>query len=192
LVVVLALSLLPRSGPVRAEPAAPAAWDLARLLRGFSAVKEAKARYVERKFLRVLKQPIQDSGILVYAAPDYLRKEMLEPHHELMVVTGDKLTVERNGETQTLNRNDYPHVWAFIEGIRATLAGDLSALQAVYSVTLEGDETKWQMSLQPLDPQMQEIVSSIRIFGAAAQITRVDTRERDGDRTDMFITKESP
>jgi len=182
---VLLVALLPSAAH------AEAAWDLAQLLRGFHAVKEARAHYIERRTLSVLKRPIQDSGILSYVAPGYLRKETLQPHQELMVVEGDTLTIARDDKMQTLNRGDYPQIWAFVEGIRATLAGDRTALEAVYAVSLDGDQASWQMLLLPRDPATQQIVRSIKIVGSAAQIKRIETVERDGDRTDMFITEDS-
>lgn len=170
--------------------AAPAGWDLTQLLRDFSAIRHDEAHYVERKYLSVVKQPIEDSGILVYVAPNYLRKETLAPHHELLIVEGDTLTVEGEGKTQTLSRSDYPQVWAFIEGIRATLAGDATALEQIYAVGLDGTQNAWQLLLQPRDPDMQKIVRSIRIAGSGAEIKSIETMEADGDRTEMDITED--
>jgi len=187
---ILLLASLLHSAAHAEAAAAPAAWNLSQLLGGFRDVKHAQAHYVERRYLSVLKRPIQDTGILVYVAPNFLRKETLEPQHELLLVEGDTLTIERDGRTQTLTHGDYPQIWAFIEGIRATLAGDLLTLEAVYAVNLNGDEASWQLLLQPRDPAMQQIVRSIQIAGSAAQIKRIETVERDGDRTDMVITED--
>jgi outer membrane lipoprotein-sorting protein len=171
--------------------AAPTGWDLPQLLRPFGVKQHAEAHYIERKYLSVVKQPIEDRGILVYVAPNYLRKETLAPHHELLVVDGDTLTVARDNKTQTLSRGDYPQIWAFIEGIRATLAGDANALEKVYTVSLDGNEAAWQLLLEPRDPAMQKIVSSIRISGGSAAIKSIETVEADGDRTEMDITEDS-
>jgi len=38
-------------------------------MQGLSQVKEAKGKFVERKFLSVLKQPLESSGTLLFQAP---------------------------------------------------------------------------------------------------------------------------
>lgn len=182
---------LPAS-PALAETAPPQTWGLPDLMRAFGDVNRSTARYVERRYLHVLKEPLENSGTLVYVAPRYLRKETLQPQHELLLVDGDVLTIEKDGNRRTLNRDDYPQIWAFIEGIRATLAGDLPDLQAVYFVSLEGSAADWQLLLRPRDLRMQEIVQTIRIAGAGAHIRLIVTEERDGDRTEMSIVETAP
>jgi len=76
--------------------------------------------------------------------------------------------------------------------LRATLAGDLATLQGIYDTQLAGSADSWQLMLQPRDPKMQEIVRVIYIFGNDVHITRVQTVEHDGDRTDMTIVPVSP
>lgn len=159
-------------------------------MHDFSLVKAARAHFVEQKYLRMLKKPLQGNGILVYEAPARLQKETLQPKSERLLIDGDTLTIEREGKTQTMSRSDYPQIWAFIEGIRATLAGDRAALKSVYTIHLDGDPTDWHLLLEPRDPQMQEIVQSIRIAGSDAHIKHIETRERDGDRTDMTIAED--
>ncbi len=175
-----------------AETAPSQAWGLTELMHEFGAVSRSDARYVERRYLSMLKAPLESSGTLTYVAPRTLRKETLQPQHELLVVDGDVLTIEKDGERHTLNRDDYPQIWAFIEGIRATLAGDLPDLQAVYYVSLQGNAADWQLLLQPRDLRMQEIVQTIRITGSGAHIKRLVTQERDGDRTEMSIVETAP
>jgi hypothetical protein len=48
------------------------------------------------------------------------------------------------------------------------------------------------MALQPRDPQMQEVVKSIRFAGSGPHIKSIVTEERDGDRTEMWITERTP
>jgi hypothetical protein len=190
LLVGFLLSLLAMPAP--AQQTSPQAWGLPELMGTFAGVKESTARYVERKHLSVLNEPLQASGVLFYAAPNYLRKETLQPKPELLLVERDKLTIVKDGRQQTLSRNDYPQIWVFIEGIRATLAGDLPQLQAVYEVAFHGGAQDWQLVLQPRDAKMREIVQSIRISGAGAHIRLIVTQERDGDRTELSIREIEP
>ncbi len=175
-----------------AQAARPQALDLPQLMSRFGAVKSATAHFIERKYLHVLKAPLVDSGVLIYAAPDKLQKETLQPNPERLTIDGDKLTIDRQGKTQTLSLADYPQIGGFIAGIRATLAGDLTALQQTYETRLDGDLDAWHLVLQPRDERMQEIVRSISISGTDVHIGHIETVERDDDRTDMTIVEDGP
>jgi hypothetical protein len=165
-------------------------FDLAHLMAQFATVKSARAQFVERRYVHFLKAPLIAKGVLVFAAPNRLEKKTLEPTAEDMVIDGDTLTVERQGQTQTLSLSAYPQIGAFIEGIRATLTGDAALLQRIYETDLHGDVHGWQLQLQPRDPAMQAVVRSIAISGSGDVIDRIQTIEHDGDRTDMRITED--
>jgi hypothetical protein len=187
------LALWQQGIPARAEPAASVAgWNVQELMLHLAAVKNARAHFIERKYLRMLKKPLVSSGTLVYAAPGRLQKDTLQPNSEHLLVDGDTLSIEREGKDQTLQLNDYPQIGAFIEAIRGTLAGDLAALERFYIVQLDGSAEDWQLALQPRDAKMQAIVRSVRIAGSAVHVTRIDTQEADGDRSVMTITEDAP
>ncbi|HEV8016825.1 MAG TPA: LolA-related protein [Stellaceae bacterium] len=177
------------SPPSAVADEAPQRFDLARLMAQFADVKVGTAQFTERRYLRMLKGPLIDSGILVYAAPNRLEKKTLSPEAEDMVIDGDTLTITREGKTETLNLPNYPQIAAFIEGIRATLGGDLGTLQQIYDTDLRGDSGNWLLELQPRDPAMRAVVRLIDISGSGAAIARIQTVERDGDRTDMMIVE---
>lgn len=193
LMLFLITGLGQRAAPAVAETAAqPAGWGLEQLMRELGSVKLSTAHFTERRSMRMLKRPLQSNGILNYEAPGRLLKETLQPKPERLLVDRDTVTIEREGKTETLRSEDYPQVWAFIEGIRATLAGDLSALQRFYDAHLEGSPENWRLVLQPRDDKMREIVQSIRISGDGVHIKRIETQERNGDHTDTTIVEDTP
>ena len=82
------------------------------------------------------------------------------------------MTIERDGEaTQTISLSDYPEIGALVEGLRATMAGDLSALRRYYDVGLEGNAGAWTLTLRPLDARMQKLVREIRIAGSGGLLS---------------------
>lgn len=180
------------AGACFACAALAADWTLDRLMQELAAVKSAKGRFVERRTLGILNEPLESSGTLLYVAPDRLEKRTLAPRPESMVLQGDQLTIESSQpkRRRTIRLDDYPAVGVFVESIRSTHAGDLAALKRHYDVGLDGDERQWRMVLKPSDPKMQELVSEIRIGGSGGSIRSVEILEPGGDRSAMTITRD--
>ena len=181
---------------VIASPAqgAGAEWGVADLMRSLQAVESSKARFVERKELAILNEPLESSGTLVYRAPGKLEKHTLTPERESLVLDGGQLELANatRGWRKTFALHDHPVIWAFVESIRSTLAGDLPTLRRFYEVELEGREPAWQLKLQPREPGMKTVVGVIRISGSGTRISRIEMIETGGDRSVMTISRVAP
>jgi len=177
-----------------AESGDAAGWDIKRLMQELGQVKTANARFVERKHLAILNAPLEISGTLVYVAPSRLEKHTLAPRPESLVLEREELTIESKERNQrrTLVLQDYPVIWAFVESIRSTLAGDLPTLSRFYQVSLDGGERRWRLTLKPSERGMQDVVSEIRISGDRSWISTIEIIETGGDRSVMTITRDGP
>lgn len=172
-----------------AEAAGAPAWGLEQLMHRLAQVKRVEAKFVERKHLRILEAPIEFSGTLSYKAPGYLEKNTLTPKPQKLVLDQDRLLMEDAKQRRTLRLQDYPVVWAFVESIRSTLAGDLKALLGFYKVELHGSESEWRLSLKPIETSLQSMVSEIRIGGQRDSVRTIEVVEGEGDRSVMTITE---
>ena len=168
------------------------AWDVGQLMQEFKQVKAASGQFVERKTLKVLTEPLVSSGTLLYVAPDQLQKITVAPTRERLAVDRDKLTIEGGpeGRTRVFSLSDYPEIAVFVEGIRATLAGDLGTLARFYEFELAGSAEDWRLSLRPKDAKIRDLVKWIRIDGSDHSIRRVDTEQGDGGRSEMSIVEQ--
>jgi len=185
---------------VAVVPVLAADWSLEQLMRDLGQVKSSRAQFVERKHLAILNAPLDSSGTLVYTAPGRLEKHTLVPRRESLVLERDRLTLERTAERTAENKDriqrrtfalqDQPVIWAFVESIRSTLAGDLATLRRFYQVSLDGGERQWRLTLKPVEPDMQNVVSEIRIGGSRNQVSTIEILEPQGDRSVMTITPE--
>jgi hypothetical protein len=169
-------------------------WGVKQLMAELGRVQHSQARFVERKYLKVLKSPLELSGTLAYDAPNRLVKRTLEPKPETLTVEEDRLVIESQarGRSRTLRLGEYPVLWAFVESFRSTLKGDLTALERFYLVALEGGPQRWRLSLTPRDPKMSAFIESILIDGAKGQINRIEVREAQGDRSVMTVLEDAP
>jgi hypothetical protein len=163
--------VLTLAAPLACTGAEPS-WSLDQLMIELGRVQHAKARFVERKYLKLLTQPLELTGTLEYRAPDHLERRTLTPKPESFVVDGDVLTLEN------------------ARGQRRTLKGDLGALRRFYDVSLEGGEKSWQLSLNPKQPRMSAIISMILIGGTDGKIGTIEIREAKGDRSVMTVHEE--
>ena len=171
----------------------PARWDLKQLMQSLAQVKTAQSQFVERKYLSILNAPLEFSGTLTYTAPGRLEKRTLLPKPESMLLDQDQLTIEnKNQQRRSLVLQDYPVVWAFVESIRSTLAGDLQTLNRFYRVTLQGNADQWHLLLIPSGPQIQGVVKEIHISGSQNRISGIEIIETNGDRSVMTITEDAP
>ncbi len=169
------------------SPSAFAAWDLQQLMDTLAQTKSARATFVEKKHIALLDKPVESSGELLYTAPDRLEKRTLKPKPESMVINGGELLIERGRQKHQLQLQAYPELAAFIDSIRGTLAGDRSALERSYRLSLEGSAERWVLQLQPLEPKMLAVIQRIRITGAHNQVRGIDITQADGDSSTMTI-----
>jgi hypothetical protein len=178
--------------PPAQNTAATPQWDLPALMTAMRQVRSSNARFVEMKYFHMLNQAQRSSGQLLYVAPNYLQKATTEPTPARLTISGDRLTIEQQGQpTRAISLQDYSEIGALVDSIRATLAGELPALTRSFTAALSGGADDWTMTLIPRDPKLREIVTTIRIQGERTAIRDVQTMQSDGDRTDMTVTPES-
>jgi hypothetical protein len=178
----LGLAVLLLVTPVlKAAPAADA--DLDVVLLQLSMRQHGHVEFIEQHFLAVLDHPIESSGDMRYDAPDRLEKRTLEPRKETLSLSGGTLTIDKGKVHRVVDLHTYPQVQPFIESIRATLAGDRAALEKLFVVQFNGALTKWTLTLVPRDARVKRSVAQVRIEGAKDQLSRVEIKQADGDRS---------
>ena len=173
--------------PLEAQSASD--WGLASLMESMSHVRRASASFTESHTAPVLSAPLVSTGTLTYGAPDYLRKVTISPVPETFVLDHEHVTLT-GGDDSGIHEfalNDDPRIAGLIEGIRATLAGDLPALERFYTVSLNGEAADWQLTLLPTDLALARHVKSIIVSGSQGRIGNIDTVSSDGSESRMSI-----
>ena len=167
------------------------AWNVERLMQGMAQVQQSQGKFVERKYLSLLNRPLESSGTLSFQAPGHLEKHTLTPKVESLVLDQGVLTIDSKARNikRTLVLQEYPAIWAFVESIRSTLAGDLPTLQRFYKIELEGNEAQWKMKLLPIERHTREVIREIRIGGRGKQVDSIETFESNGDHALMKVVE---
>jgi len=165
-------------------------WKLPDLMQLLAQHQRGKATFVETKYIGIIDKRVESSGELAFTPPDKLEKRTLKPKPESLVLEGDRLTIDQPDKRPiTVSLQEHPEVSAFVDSIRATLAGDRVALEKFYTLELTGSVEKWQLALTPKQARMISIISRIRIGGSHADVKTIDFEQADGDRSEMVITK---
>ena len=161
--------------------------DLDAVMNLLAMRRHGRVEFVEQQFLAILDHPVESSGELRYDAPDRLEKRTLLPRVENLVLADGVMSVERGGRRHVLDLHRYPQILPFIESIRATLAGDRSALERIFRVEFAGSVRRWCLTLVPLDLKLARIVKQVQINGSEDQLLKVEIRQSDGDRSLMTL-----
>lgn len=173
---------------VLAEQAFADEWNLKSLMQELGGRATGKARFSEKKHLSVLDAPIEVSGTLAFA-PGRLEKHTLQPRPERMIVDGGTLIIETGADRKTrrLRLQDYPAIWGLVEGMRATLTGDLDTLRRFYDVELHGTPGDWELLMIPSRSEVSAVVRLVSIRGGNGQITIIEVVQANGDRSVMRV-----
>lgn len=168
-----------------AEP--PPALTLPDLFARLAARPELRARFVETKYLAVLKTPLRLEGTVEFRRPAYLAKHVEQPIPEDYLIDGGNVTVIKPSEGQRIELAlaDYPALAAFAESLRAPLAGDLAGLERYWRPSLGGSRKHWLLALAPLRPELVAVVRMVRLEGEDDRLTRMDIEEAGGDRSSL-------
>ena len=171
--------------PVHAQTAT--AWGIGPLMQSLAHVKAASASFTETTSMPVLKTPLQTSGTLRYVAPDYVRKTVLAPTRQDFVLQKNVVTLTAGGRTQQFDLSQALPLAGLVEGVRATLAGDLPALQRDYTIDFSGSTATWQILLRPRDTGVSHFLSWLSIRGSGDRVTGIDTGGARGELTRMSV-----
>jgi hypothetical protein len=163
-------------------------FDLPQLAATLGAVAQAQVEYREERQIALLDERLISFGELHYTAPDRLEKRMLMPYQERAIIAGAQVQIWQGDElTREFTITPGSPLFIASEALRATLAGDLVALQRWYQVELQGDADAWTLRLTPHKQSQPQIVARMLILGSNHQLQRIDTTETGGDRSTLFL-----
>ena len=170
------------------------AFGLPALMQALAAVPAAEARFTEVRRMQLLRVPLEVQGTLRYVRPDTLERHVQSPYEETIRIEGNRVSVDNpaRGERRSYALASLPAAYALVESLRATLAGDLAALERHYHLELAGGREAWTLSLTPRDPGIAAMLTQVRLQGSAASIARIEFDEAAGDRTTMTLREVKP
>ena len=164
-----------------------AAFDVGELMGELARHRGGRAKFVEKKTIALLDQPLVSTGEMTYSASGRLERRTLTPKPETMVLDGEVLSIERGRKKLTVDLASQPEALAFIDSIRGTLTGNRAALERNYLLHLVGSSDKWTLTLLPSEPKIAALVQRITVSGSRDQIRSIEYLQADGDRSLLLI-----
>jgi hypothetical protein len=183
----LLLAAATTGGAAQATEGGPGA-GLDSLLTLMAQRRHGEADFSETKYLSMLKQPLESSGLLIYDAPDHLEQRTSTPRPQSVVLDHGIVTLQIGQRRRVLRLADYPQLAPLIDSIRAILAGDRAALERAFELDFSGTLAHWQLRLQPRDAQLAATLKRIDMQGEGDAVREVQVQQSDGDRSVMRIT----
>ncbi len=110
-----------------------------------------------------------------------------------MIVDGGTLVIETGPERKTrrLRLQAYPAIWGLVEGMRATLTGDLDTLRDFYDIELHGTRGDWELLMVPSRSEVSAVVRLVSIRGGNGHIRIIEVVQVSGDRSVMHVEEVS-
>lgn len=182
------IALLLMAAPVRAQPAP----DLPQLLAAFSRMPGLEARFVEKKRIGILAQPLESRGRLYFTRPGLLLRRVESPRRSEVVITPRELKLRDDSGEQSIDLRARPDVRPFVESLTWLLAGDQKALASVYTLAFERTQGAWQLTLTPRAEPLSHLIAYVRVLGEGLAVREIQVREKSGDETVTEIVEANP
>jgi outer membrane lipoprotein-sorting protein len=163
--------------------------DMPSLMQLFAASKSVKAEFVERKYLRVLDTPVESRGDLLFQAPSRLEKRTLKPRAEILLIEGNKVSIERGTFKRSMSLDEFADMASLVQSLTATFRGDQLGIEQYFNWRLTGPANKWQLVLKPKSSKLFVQLQEIRLSGIENYVHTVETTLTDGDRSLMTLDR---
>jgi len=162
------------------------------VLAELAGVKGVDATFAEERISGFLTTGIESKGTIEWRSPDSLTKHTESPFDETIAVSGESISIKRvdDGRVRgsTVSMQEHPELRSIVDSVRATLAGDRSALESLFAVSASGSLTQWTLELKPVTEQIAAAIEVIRVSGADNRIGSFHVTEKDGDESTMTLS----
>lgn len=148
-----------------------------------------RARFVERKHLALLSEPLESAGRLYFAPPDRLARITERPGRARMVIRGDRLAMSDEAGEERIDLDQSDIARQLVENVMVVLRGDLATLRERYELAFASDGTGWQLRLVPRNRVLRRFVTAIDLAGEGPALRSMVVSESNGDRTETLFSE---
>jgi len=170
-------------GSLASDATDPAPTELVALMELFASSGGVRAHFRELRHLSILTDPIETTGMLYFAPPDRLARHATRPGRSSVIVEAGRVSLADETGQQVYNFDTNEVARALIGNLMVVFRGDLESLKARYSISFDSDGDDWTLDLEPRSRALRGIIERIRFTGRSRELSAMETRESNGDRT---------
>ena len=177
------------AGSLAAAANGSAPGELEALMRRFASSGGVRARFRESRQLVILTDPIETTGMLYFAPPDRLARHTTWPGRSSVVIEAERVLLADETGKRVFDLNTSEVARALVGNLMIVFRGDLESLRARYAISFDSNAERWTLDLEPRSRDVRGVIERIRFVGHGRNLTDMETRESNGDRTIMELSE---
>ncbi len=167
----------------------PAPTELEALMEHFAASGGVRARFRESRHLSILTDPIETAGMLYFAPPDRLARHVTWPGRSSVVIEAGRVSLRDETGQRVFEFDKSEVARALVGNLMVVFRGDLESLRERYSIAFDSNAESWTLDLEPRSRALRSVIERIQFSGQGRNLTAMETRESNGDRTIMRFSE---
>ena len=162
---------------------------LAQPARALSGAQLMRGKFVYRKYLKEIPQPLTSRGEFVFARELGIDWHTREPFDSDFVLTAAGITQRDGGKTTLqMNASDQPAVKVVAHIFLSLLSLDMTSLQSSFALSGVQQGAQWQVGLRPTVAAIASVFKEAVVSGGA-QVDALLLRDDNGDRTEITFAE---
>jgi outer membrane lipoprotein-sorting protein len=158
-------------------------------MQRFAASGGVRARFRESRHLSILTDPIETTGTLYFAPPDRLARHTTWPGRSSVVIEAERVLLGDETGQRVFDLNTSEIARALVGNLMIVFRGDLESLRERYSIAFDSNAESWTLDLEPRSRALRSVIERIHFVGRGRDLTAMETRESNGDRTIMELSE---
>ena len=162
--------------------------DLPTLMARLASLPHPPRHFTEQRHSEFLQAPVSLQGTLSFNG-GRLIKTIEAPFFQRFTIEGGSLLIESDDTVvpRQIPLNEQPLLFTFVTLFRATLQGDLGALQQHYLTELEEEDGLWRLTLRPQAADVAVHLKRVTIEGNVQGAQRFHIEEQSGDSSLLVL-----
>ena len=157
------------------------------LTRTAASMQTLQCRFVQENTSSMLAESSVSEGQMVFSAPDKMIWKYLKPYAFALIVNGERIVKETNGQIEVLDGNSNRMYQGLVSLIMGSATGKNLFDTSMFNVTLYDDDAFWKAEMTPKRRDMKRMFSQLvfRFDKKTNGISRVEFHGTSGDVTDI-------
>lgn len=157
------------------------------LIQTAASMQTLQCRFVQENTSSMLAESSLSEGQMVFVAPDKMVWKYLKPYAFALIVNGERIVKESNGQIEVLDGNSNRMYQGLVSLIMGSATGKNLFDTSMFNVILYDDDAFWKAEMTPKRRDMKRMFSQLvfRFDKKTNGISRVEFHGTSGDVTDI-------